>query len=102
MSLERTSAAERFKLKLRQEEIASNLSLEAYLDRVQALKLPSFDASEDFDPTAYMTAVAAAILPKEGWSVSPDDIVLGFFSFAKFLMYRDLDPEALAERRQAD
>jgi hypothetical protein len=24
--------------------------------------------------------------------VQPDDIVLGFFSFAKFLMYRDLDP----------
>lgn len=24
--------------------------------------------------------------------MQPDDIVLGFFSFAKFLMYRDLDP----------
>ncbi len=31
--------------------------------------------------------------PKIGWEVTPDDVILGFFSFAKFLMYRDLDPE---------
>ena len=30
---------------------------------------------------------------KPGWEVIADQIVLGFFSFAKFLMYRDLDPE---------
>jgi hypothetical protein len=27
------------------------------------------------------------------WEVLPNDIQLGFFSFTKFLMYRDLDPE---------
>ena len=27
----------------------------------------------------------------------PDDVVLGFFSFAKFLMYRDLNPEVWPE-----
>ncbi len=37
--------------------------------------------------------MAEAVSTRPTWSVQPDDIVLGFFSFAKFLMYRDLDPE---------
>jgi very-short-patch-repair endonuclease len=93
VSLERGSAAERFKLKWRQEEQAPNLSLEAYLDRVHALKLPHFEAGDEFDPAAYMAAVSEVVSLKVGWAVMADDIVLGFFSFAKFLMYRDLDPE---------
>jgi very-short-patch-repair endonuclease len=93
VSLERGNAAEQFKLKWRQEDHASNLSLEAFLDRVHGLKLPPFEQGDDFDPAAYLDAVARTIKSKENWAVAPDDIVLGFFSFSKFLMYRDLDPE---------
>ncbi|MBM3096067.1 DUF3320 domain-containing protein [Ensifer sp. T173] len=90
--LERGSAAERFKLRARQEDYASNLSLEGFLDRVHKISLPSFEASDQFSFDDYASQVAAAITIKPDWSVQPDDIVLGFFSFAKFLMYRDLDP----------
>lgn len=90
--LERAKAGERFKLRWRGEEQSSNLSLEAFLDRLHHLALPHLDAGDDFDPTAYLAAVADAVSTKEGWEVQPDDIVLGFFSFSKFLMYRDLDP----------
>ena len=93
MQLERGSAGERFKLKPRAEDFAANLSLETYLDRVHQLKLPVFEGGDDFDPAVYLGAVAEATATKPGWSVAPDEIVLGFFSFAKFLMYRDLDPE---------
>lgn len=93
VSLERGNAAEQFKLKWRQEDHAPNLSLEAFLERVHKLKLPSFEAGDDFDVMSYLDAVSVAIKSKENWSVNPDDIVLGFFSFSKFLMYRDLDPE---------
>ena len=93
VSLERGTAGEKFRLRLRPEDQTSNLSLEAYLDRVHALKLPSFEGGEEFEPTAYLSAVAEAISTKPDWAVVPDNIVLGFFSFAKFLMYRDLDPE---------
>jgi hypothetical protein len=79
-------------LKWRREEYAANLSLEAYLDRVHSLQLPPLPAGDDFDLSAYGAAVGEAISIKKGWAVQPDDIVLGF-SFAKFLMYRDLDPE---------
>ncbi|MCX5581741.1 DUF3320 domain-containing protein [Kaistia terrae] len=91
--LERGTAGERFRLRVRPEDQTSNLSLEAYLDRVHALRLPSFEGGDDFDPGAYFAEVAAAVSTKADWAVAPDDIVLGFFSFSKFLMYRDLDPE---------
>ncbi|WEK03878.1 MAG: DUF3320 domain-containing protein [Candidatus Devosia phytovorans] len=93
VSLERSTAAERFKLKVRPEDFASNLSLEAFLDRVHAIKLPEFESTDEFDPVAYVESVRAAISTKPDWSVETDGIVLGFFSFAKFLMYRDLDPK---------
>ncbi|MBZ5601280.1 MAG: DUF3320 domain-containing protein [Acidobacteriia bacterium] len=96
-TLERGTAAERFKLKWRQEELAANLSLEAFLDRAHSLKLPHLEAGDDFDPAAYMREVADSVSSKEGWEVLPDDVVLGFFSFAKFLMYRDLNPEVWPE-----
>jgi very-short-patch-repair endonuclease len=92
VSLDRASAKERFRLRWRQEDCSSNLSLEAFLDRIHLVKLPSFAAGDEFDYDAYVAEVADAISLKEGWSVQPDDIVLGFFSYAKFLMYRDLDP----------
>ena len=92
VALERGSAAERFKLRARPEDFASNLSLEAFLDRVHKISMPQFEPSEDFSFEEYARQVAAAISIKPTWSVQPDDIVLGFFSFAKFLMYRDLDP----------
>uniref|UniRef100_UPI0035CB721C DUF3320 domain-containing protein n=1 Tax=uncultured Sphingomonas sp. TaxID=158754 RepID=UPI0035CB721C len=93
VQLERGNAGEKFKLKMRQEDYASNLSLEAFLDRVHGIRLPAFEASDAFDPSAYFNEVADAISAKPGWEVQPDVIVLGFFSFAKFLMYRDLDPQ---------
>ncbi|KGH25495.1 DUF3320 domain-containing protein [Comamonas testosteroni] len=92
VELERGAAGERFRLKARPEDQTANLSLEAYLDRVHKLKLPVFEGGDDFDVSAYMHDVAAAIATKQEWSVQSDEIILGFFSFAKFLMYRDLDP----------
>lgn len=92
VSLERGSAAERFRLRARQEDFASNLSLEAFLDRIHKISMPAFEANDEFSFDEYAAKVAEAVSMKPNWSVQPDDVVLGFFSFAKFLMYRDLDP----------
>ncbi|MGT3245201.1 DUF4011 domain-containing protein [Yersinia enterocolitica] len=94
VTLERGTAGERFKLRARQEELLPNLSLESYLDKVHQLKLPAFDMGDDFDIVGYMNAIAKAVETKTDWAVQANDITLGFFSFAKFLMYRDLDPES--------
>lgn len=94
VSLDRATAGDRFKLRWRQEDPSSNLSLEAMVDQIHLLKLPAFEASDDFDFDAYCGAVREAVSSKAGWEVTGDDIVLGFFSFSKFLMYRDLSPDA--------
>lgn len=91
VQLDRGNAGERFNLKVRQEDFASNLSLEAYLDRVHALRMPAFEASDAFDPLDYIEQVRNSVETKETWEVFPDHMLVGFFSFAKFLMYRDLD-----------
>lgn len=93
VSLERGNAAEKFKLKWRQEDPAPNLSLEAYLDRVHGLKMPLYEFGDAFDTSSYIAAVADSVAAKPDWIVAADDINVGFFSFAKFLMYRDLDPD---------
>lgn len=92
-SLERGTAGERFKLRARQDEIIENLSLGAYLQRTHEILLPSINADEELDLSGYIGEVAQAVKIKPDWSVQENDITLGFFSFAKFLMYRDLDPE---------
>lgn len=91
--LDRTSAADRFTLRWRGEPASSNLSLESKLNAELGLKLPPFGDDEDLDLPQALAAIAEAVAAKPRWQVQPDAMVLGLFSFAKFLMYRDLDPE---------
>ena len=92
VTLERTSASSRFSLKARDEEITTNLSLQAKLRGEFGLQLPDVPDMEDLTPSAYYDAVQLAIEGQVRWEIRRDDIVLSFFSFAKYLMYRDLDP----------
>jgi len=48
-------------VKWRQEELAANLSLEAFLDRAHSVKFPHLEPGDDFDPGAYMAEVAEAV-----------------------------------------
>jgi len=93
VALERGNVGDKFKLRIRQEDFASNLSLEAFLDRVHGIKMPAFEATDSFDLPSYFAAVTDAVSAKLDWAVLDNEISLGFFSFAKFLMYRDLDPD---------
>ncbi len=94
VTLDRGSAGERFKLRWLQEEPAANLSLGALMKRQFGLELPQFtEGDEAFDPTSYFARVASAVAGQPRWAVQENNVVLGLFSFAKFLMYRDLDPD---------
>ncbi|HEX4501714.1 MAG TPA: DUF3320 domain-containing protein [Scandinavium sp.] len=93
--LERGNAGERFKLKTRGDDIIPNLSLEAFLERIHHIALPEMhlDENDEINVSEYIDAVAHAVSLKADWEVKTNDITLGLFSYAKFLMYRDLDPE---------
>jgi very-short-patch-repair endonuclease len=82
-----------FALKFADGEILTNLSLQAKLlqSGVQLPDLP--DNIAELEPGKYFREVEQAVAHKPRWRVLPNDIVLWFFSFSKYLMYRDLDPE---------
>ena len=91
--LERSSAADRFYLAARSEPPSPNLSLQAKMAAELGLEIEDFGDEDDVNITAYLAGVAQTVSSKSRWQVTPDAMVLGFFSFSKFLMYRDLDPE---------
>lgn len=94
VALDRGNAREKFKLRWLGEDPSPNLSLSALLRRQFGIDLPQFVEGDDaFDPANYFERVRQAISTQQRWQVLPNDIVLGFFSFAKFLMYRDLGPD---------
>ncbi|MCE4552786.1 hypothetical protein LYZ85_24385, partial [Xanthomonas hortorum pv. vitians] len=64
------------------------------LQREFGLRVPSIDEFETLDVDAYLASVEAMLEGKETWGVLRDDAILGLFSFAKFMMYRDLDPQS--------
>jgi very-short-patch-repair endonuclease len=91
--LERSSAAERFSLHWRAEPASPNLSIQAKLRADFGLLIGDFADEDEVDIPAYLSDVARTISGKARWEILPDAMMLGFFSFAKFLMYRDLDPD---------
>jgi len=90
VSLERSGARERFRLRHDGEDVGGNLSLAEKLRAEFRIELPPFPEDEP-DLAAYFDAVASTVSDRDGWEVARDSAALGFFSFGKFLMYRDLD-----------
>ncbi len=92
--LSRRSASDRFQLRAREEDVEENLSLRTKLESDFGVSLPPFPDPDDLDPAAYFHQITLAVANHPSWQVLPDAIVLGCFSFAKLLLYRDLAPEA--------
>ncbi|EGF93165.1 DNA/RNA helicase [Asticcacaulis biprosthecium C19] len=93
VQLERGSAAEKFKLRDRDEPPSPNLTLQAKMKSEFGLTIEDFPDEDELDLAAYFAKIADTVAGQKRWEVLPDAMVLGFFSFAKFLMYRDLDPD---------
>ena len=100
--LDRQSANARFQLKATDDELNTNLSLQERLRADFGLVLPDLPDGDDLSPTAYFREVSQVVASKRRWEVLPNDIVLWFFSFSKFLMYRDLLPETWPKERPLD
>ena len=102
VSLDRSTVRARFRVRWTQEDITPNLSLLSMLRQEHNIILPAWDDAEDLDPEIYFDNVAAAISDQPRWAVEPNDVVVGFYSFAKFLMYRDLDTANWPEHAAID
>ena len=92
VELERQKVRTRFNLRWSGAELFPNLSLEAKLTE-QGVELPILGTPEDkADIDVYFQEVTDAVAEQENWNVVPN-IYLDFFSFTKFVMYKDLEPE---------
>jgi very-short-patch-repair endonuclease/DNA polymerase III delta prime subunit len=93
VSLERSSARERFRLKYTGSEVETNLSLQTKIKAEYGIALPGMPETEDIDVEAYIKEVDEAIHGMSGWKVITDTVDLGFFSFGKLMLYHDLDSD---------
>ncbi len=91
VQLERRKAGAKFTLRYDDSELSTNASLAEKL-REFGLQLPAVPEVDELVPSAYFAAVRSAVAQRGNWEVDENGMVLWFFSFAKFLMYRDLDP----------
>ncbi|SHK82880.1 Part of AAA domain-containing protein [Chryseobacterium polytrichastri] len=91
VSLERSSASERFRLRYTGGEVGANLSLQAKMMADFNLTLPNLSGEDDLSVVDYFKEIQEQIKHFENWKVDHDTIELGFFSFGKFMIYHDLD-----------
>ncbi len=94
VQLVRNARTSTYDLRLRDDDVLTNLPLQQRLREDFGLDLPVLEIEEGWSPAAYVAAVEAVITVREGWRIDADAVQLGFFSFSKLLMYRDLAVEA--------
>ncbi|MCQ2961789.1 MAG: DUF3320 domain-containing protein [archaeon] len=96
VALERKKIGNSFSLSWTGEDIQNNISIQAKL-REAGVELPKFEQTSYLEGVnQYLADVKKAIRPFSKWDVR-DNVALGFFSFTKFVMYNDLNPESWSE-----
>jgi very-short-patch-repair endonuclease len=89
-SLERRQGRDLFVLRGRDDDIIVNVSLAEKLRGTFGIVLPDLPESDEWLPSAYLNSVATAVASQKRWEIDRLGIGLGFFTFSKFLMWRDL------------
>ncbi|HYX43086.1 MAG TPA: DUF4011 domain-containing protein, partial [Pyrinomonadaceae bacterium] len=97
VTLQRKSARAGYTLSATDDEPIVNPALVEYLRRTHGIALPDLpdltNLPEQYDLQQLFIAVTTAIASQTGWQVKRD-IYLSFFSFQKFVMYKDLEANA--------
>jgi len=97
LHMERSSVQERFHVEYTGDELAENLSLASKLRLEFDISLPEMPAADELDVADYFDEIERAVAREGRWRVDRRAISLDFFSFGKFLMYRDLGEERWPE-----
>lgn len=84
VSVSRDSALSRFKVRYLDEEISTNLSLQAKLNAEFGIDLPDVPEGDEIDVAKYMDTVGKTVASQTQWGIFPNDILLGFSRFRNF------------------
>jgi very-short-patch-repair endonuclease len=95
--IERRQGRDPFILRARDDDLVVNVSLREKLRSISNAELPDLPETEDWLPSEYFNSVAAAVSGEARWEVDRNGLGLGFFTFSKFLMWRDLAASAWPE-----
>ena len=99
VALARGSARAGYTLRATEDDPIVNPALAEYLQRTHGVTLPALpdltDLPETYDLQDFFRAVLGTIVEQDGWQVKTD-VYLSFFSFQKFVMYKDLEANAAA------
>lgn len=92
VELQRVAAGHGFKLVYSGADLGPNLTLASKLKSEFRIELPLFEM-DTLALDRYLETVRNAVASRPRWRVQVDEVCLGFFSFGKFQMYQDLDPD---------
>ena len=93
IELKRNERTSTYDVHLRGDDIVTNLSLAQRMKDDFGIDLPELEVGDNWQPSDYFDLVAEVVSERTRWKIDRDGMQLGFFSFAKLLMYRDLDPD---------
>ena len=102
VELVRNARTSTYEVRLREEDVLTNLPLQQRLKDDFGIELPDVDVEEGWRPSLYFEQVEAAIAQRDRWRIDRDGMQLRFFSFSKLLMYLDLAIDAWPEGSLAD
>ncbi|HEX2093416.1 MAG TPA: DUF4011 domain-containing protein, partial [Longimicrobiaceae bacterium] len=99
VALDRRSARTGYTVRATEDDPIVNPALAEYLKRTFGITLPDLpelaDLPETYDLQQLFGGMAEAVVGQEGWQVKTE-VHLSFFSFQKFVMYKDLEANAPA------
>lgn len=93
VELKRNERTSTYDVQIRGDDIVTNLPLAQRMKDDFGIELPDLEVGDNWQPSDYFDLVRETISERARWKIDLDGIQLGFFSFAKLLMYLDLDPE---------
>ena len=96
VDLKRSDVKHRYRISYSEEKLTDNVTLSRKLSEEFGIDLPLLfrgeaEPPEELDLDAHFDAVERAISVMDSWSVDRQAACLGFFSFGKFRMFKDLD-----------
>jgi very-short-patch-repair endonuclease len=92
VTIDRVVGGDGYLLRGRDDEIVANISLREKLKTDFGIQLQDIPDDEEWKPSSYFQSVSRQIRRQPRWHVESHAVGLGFFTFSKFMMWRDLDP----------
>ena len=100
--LVRNARTSTYDLRMREEDLVTNLPLQQRLLDDFGIELPELEVGDEWSPSDYFAKVADVIAQRQRWKIDADAMQLGFFSFNKLLMFKDLAVDSWPDGALAD